>query len=120
MAKLYPIGVNKETGQRQVFDPEVDTFAGELFSEIEEHFNGEIAPNNANTVLTHLLSVSPADPLTVDMWVNGIRRTNGEHFSVGGPENRVITWLGSVPPGTGTNNYDLDATDDIDISYFPA
>lgn len=80
---------------------------------VTEEFSGEVAPDGSDTLLGFTLAFEPADPSALLLFVNGSLQSNGSDYTVGGVDNKRITWMA----GTGTAEFALEGIDVIVISY---
>lgn len=80
---------------------------------VTEEFSGEVAPDGSDTLLSFTLAFEPADPSALLFFVNGALQSNGSDYSVGGVDNKRITWLA----GTGTAEFALAGADVLVASY---
>jgi len=83
--------------------------------QIEEVYTGEAASLGADTLLTFILTRKPLSTDAVRLYVNGALQRNGSDFSVGGTDNKRVTWLAS----SGTADFAIQAGDHITIAYEP-
>ena len=83
--------------------------------QIEEVYTGEAASLGVDTLLTFILTLRPISTDAVRLYVNGALQRNGLDFSVGGLDDKRVTWLGL----SGTADFTIQGTDHITVAYEP-
>jgi len=84
-------------------------------AQIEVVYTGEAASLGSDTLLTFILTLKPLSTDAVRLYINGALQRNGSDFSVGGTDNKRVTWLAD----TGTADFAIQATDHITVAYEP-
>jgi len=82
-------------------------------AQIEEVYTGEAASLGSDTLLTFILTMKPRSTDAVRLYINGALQRNGLDYSVGGLDNKRVTWLAD----TGTADFAIQATDHITVAY---
>ena len=84
-------------------------------AQVEEVYTGEAASLGSDTLLTFILTLKPLSTDSVRLYINGALQRNGSDFSVGGLDNKRVTWLAS----SGTADFAIQGTDHITVAYEP-